>query len=193
MTEHGTTEFHKELKRQSVHFLAGLFCIAAFILLGKTQSIALFILLLIAGYFFALRIKHRNAHPFLQELLKHTQRSHEEHFPGLPVFLFLAGAILTIGLFSNYYAALSGLIVLTFGDSMATIIGKFFGNIKLVSNRTLEGTIAGIGLSTITLLFLFQAPYAIIIATIGMLAEYLPIDDNIGIPLTAAITATLLL
>ena len=57
----------------------------------------------------------------------------------------------------------------------------------------MEGTVGGIVVATIPLLLLFPIHVSLITATLGMLAELLPIDDNIGIPHIAAAVLTLLL
>jgi dolichol kinase len=187
------TNFRQELTRQGVHFLVGIACILLFLLAGRILSIILLFVALIAGYLIAHQIKHHGHFKFLHEIVKHVERSHEQHFPGLPVFLFLFGAILTMAIFSNFLVIVAALIVLTFGDSIATLLGKYYGNIELVSNRTLEGTVAGIAVSTVALSFFLPLQFAFPIAGIGMLAEYLPIDDNLGIPIVAALTASMLL
>ena len=56
----------------------------------------------------------------------------------------------------------------------------------------MEGTVGGIIVATIPLLLLFPIHISLITATLGMLAELLPIDDNIGIPHIAATVLTVL-
>ena len=186
-------EFKQELTRQGLHFIVGVSCILVFLMAGRILAMILLLAALAIGYFVAHQIKHNSKFQFLHEIIKHVERPHEQHFPGLSAFLFVFGAILAMAIFSSSLVILSALIVLTFGDSIATILGKYYGNIELISDRTLEGTVAGIIVATIALAFFLPLHYAFPIAGIGMLAEYLPIDDNIGIPLIAALTATLLL
>lgn len=190
MTEEN--RFHNEIKRQLLHFAFGVIWIVVYLFLGRINTLALLLATIIIGYAIVLQIQ-RGSFKIFHALVKHVERENESHFPGLPAFLLLFGFLLTIGIFPNPDAVLAGLLVLTFGDSIATIIGKYYGKINLVSNRTLEGTIAGIILATIPLYFFFPWKAAILIATIGMLAEYLPLDDNLGIPIVTAIAATLLL
>ena len=77
-------------------------------------------------------------------------------------------------------------IVLGIGDGASTLAGKAFGKTKIVGEKTLEGTIAGIGASALALLALFSPQAAIAGAVVGMLAEYFPINDNYTIPIAAA-------
>lgn len=185
-----------ELKRQVIHFVLGNIAILFFLFAGKTTTVAVGILVLLIGYAIALSVKKGKNIPFANEILKHVERKHEQHVPGQAALLFLAGFILTVAIFTNPWATLAGLIVLTYGDSVATVIGKYFGSFKLVTNRTLEGTLAGIVFS-VGMLSLFPAIYpfatAFAIGTVGMLAEYLPIDDNLGIPIIAGLVASVLI
>jgi len=185
-----------ELKRQGIHFLLGNFSILFFLFAGKTFSVAIGLLLLFIGYAIALSVKKGKKIPFADELIKHVERSHEQHLPGKALLMFIAGFTLTVAIFSNPWAVLAGLLVLTYGDSVATLVGKYFGSFKLITNRTLEGTLAGIVVS-VGMLSLFPEvfPFAIAFAigTVGMLAEYLPLDDNLGIPIIAGLVASVLI
>ncbi|MFH0954676.1 MAG: diacylglycerol/polyprenol kinase family protein [Candidatus Micrarchaeota archaeon] len=186
----------QEIKRQGIHFLMGNFGILFFLAAGKIFTVAVGLLLLLFGYAVALSLQKGKKVPFADEILKHVERNHEQHLPGKAALLFLAGYILTIAIFTNPWATLAGIIVLTYGDSVATLVGKYFGSFKLITNRTLEGTLAGIVFS-MGMLSLFPAIYpfaiAFAIATVGMLAEYLPLDDNLGIPIIAGLVASVLL
>ncbi len=187
-----------EIHRQFIHFIGGNIAIALllatqFLQLDKSILVALLIFVFIIAYLVAKRIQHGHQFSFLNSLIKHVTREQEkEDFPAKAAFLLLAGVILTIALF-DILPAMVGLIVLTYGDSVATVVGKYRGKIELVNNRTLEGTLAGIIIATIPLLFIFEPSKAIGIAIVAMLAEYLPIDDNIGIPVVGALAAKLLI
>lgn len=192
MLQNDFTEMQRELKRQAVHLLVGILVIILFLMTNRLTAAGILIACIIIGYFVALHLKRKKTATFLHEIIKHVERAREQHFPGLPVFLFFIGAILTLLIFENPTVILAALIVISVGDSVATIIGKYSGRIELVSNRTLEGTVAGIIAASIVLSFFLPVPKSVAIAGIGMLAEYLPIDDNIGIPLVAGFTAMLL-
>ncbi|MDO8625025.1 MAG: hypothetical protein Q7R47_03000 [Candidatus Diapherotrites archaeon] len=187
----------QEIHRQAVHFAVGtllIILVLATAYLGIPQSILVAGLIgfFILAYFF-IQQKYHTRIRLLHELIKHVTREHEQkEMPAKAAFTLLAGAIITIALFAPL-AAITGLCILTFGDTVATLIGKYRGKIELVTNRTLEGTVAGILISFIALYFFIAPQKAIGIAIVGMLAEYLPIDDNIGIPIVGALAASLLL
>lgn len=108
-------------------------------------------------------------------------------FADAPIF-FALGIFLTLILYPKQigYAAIT---MLTLGDGTAKIIGKKFGTISFPYNKAkkLEGTVAGIIAATIGSLLFVSPQKALIVATLSMIVESipLPINDNIIIPLVA--------
>ena len=106
-----------------------------------------------------------------------------------PVF-FALGILLSLTLYPKQ-VGFAAITILTLGDGTAKIMGKKLGITHFPYNKAkkLEGTVAGIIVSTIGCL-LFVAPYkAIIVSTISMIVESipLPINDNLMIPLVAGL------
>ena len=106
-----------------------------------------------------------------------------------PLF-FALGILLSLTLYPKQIG-FAAITILTLGDGTAKIMGKKFGVTPVPYNKAkkLEGTIAGIIAATIGCL-LFVSPYkAIIVSTICMIVESipLPINDNILIPLIAGL------
>ena len=81
---------------------------------------------------------------------------------------------------------------LTFGDGFSTIVGRAAGKKTIVEGRTLEGTLAGIAAAFLSLLVFFPPETALAAALFGMLAEYLPVNDNFSIPLASGAVLALL-
>ncbi len=186
-----------EIHRQFIHYIGGnaglaILALSAIYKLDKTIPLSIFIALFLIGLFISQKLQKGHSLPLFSALIKHVERPAETQTPGKPALLFLLGAILTTALF-EIWPAIIGLIVLTYGDSVSTLIGKYRGRLELVSDRTLEGTLAGILAAIAVLQFIIPQDKAIGIGVIGMLAEYLPVDDNLGIPLVGALAATLLL
>ena len=107
-----------------------------------------------------------------------------------PVFFALSITI-SLTLFSPEigYTAIT---ILTLGDGTARFVGKKWGTHAIPHNRVkkIEGTIAGIGVASFASL-LFTSPFnAVIVSSICMLIETIPLqfNDNIIIPLIAWIT-----
>lgn len=118
--------------------------------------------------------------------------------------VLMASAALTILLFRTEIAV-SALVFLSIGDSLAALIGKRFGRTKLVSGRTLEGSLAallGCLVFAIPLMQLSAArgwslsptglAFGALAATIAELFE-VPLDDNLRIPVFAGLVMELVI
>lgn len=188
-TEKKTKEKANEILRQTLHILLGVVYITIFYFLPKEQSSPLIALFLILGTIISLTHTHMKLFPFLKKILLLVERENEKHLPGKAAIDFTAGILLSIILFYPFSKTVSiaALIVLTFGDGFSTALGKKFGKIKTLGKRTLEGTLAGIIASAIALLPFLPIQTAIIASITGMLAEYLPLNDNYTIPIAAGI------
>ncbi|RLI37375.1 hypothetical protein DRO66_03975, partial [Candidatus Bathyarchaeota archaeon] len=90
----------------------------------------------------------------------------------------------------------AAITILTLGDGTARLVGKKFGRRVLPHNKAkkLEGTVAGILLSAAASLLFVSPSKAIAASIIGMIVETipLPINDNILIPLVAAVALTVI-
>lgn len=105
---------------------------------------------------------------------------------------FLISALISIVFFSQEIAIFA-LSVLIFSDTCASLVGKYFGKIKIFT-KTLEGSMAFFVSAIMVLLYLklfllyqinfYAAIFAIFIACISELfAKKISIDDNLLIPL----------
>ncbi len=107
------------------------------------------------------------------------------------LFTFFIGIILTLSLFQfNMSIANAAILILLFGDSASTLIGRKFGKIKLPfqSRKTLEGSLAFLVVGLVVSLTQLPLIPALAGALGGTLTEaYSPIDDNIPIPLISAL------
>jgi len=182
-----------ELRRQFVHYFFGCVMILALGFIGAVNFLFLSAGITVFGLSLSLHAK-RSKKSFLHKIIKAVGREEEKKLPGRGAIMFFAGTLLASLLFySNFLVLMGALLVLVFGDSIATIVGKEIGKFKLYNNRTLEGTAAGVVISFFYLQIIFQPWIAISAAIIGMLAEFIPIDDNITIPLAAGFVLSLLI
>ena len=184
----------KEISRQLMHLFFGIFFIAEILLLGIAASLMTAIALLVFGFILSLLISEGIPIPLLHKAVKHVERESEQGLPGKAALIFVLAVIVTIIVFAlqGREIVLGSLIVLAFGDSFSAIVGKRFGKTKLFGKRTLEGSIAGIIASFVPLAFLFHPLIAFLAALGGMLAEYLPFDDNFTLPLAAGLVLIIL-
>ena len=144
------------------------------------------------GIYASYLIKRGIRLPFLSLLVENVERKHEAILPGKGALVFFLGAVILMVLFKEPAIIVGALCVSVYGDAASTIIGINFGKHKISGPKTMEGTIGGIFVSTAALLLLFEWPIALTASTVGMLAELLPGDDSLTIPLVTAIILTLL-
>ena len=105
------------------------------------------------------------------------------------------GAMLAL-LFYPAHAAALAVYALAFGDGVASLAGRAFGRIRILSTKTLEGSLACfVTVWFVTLLVTGRVDVALIIAGTATVLEILPADDmdNIILPMGVGFVATLLL
>lgn len=182
----------KELFRQAIHFFAGNALLFLVIILGTQFTLSVALIALILGFAFSKQLVKKAKHP-LKEFIGLVEREDEQHLPGKAALMLFLGIALTLFIFPDRTIAISAIIAVTYSDTVSTIVGKKFGKIQTAGNRTVEGSIAGMA-ATFLLLALFLKPNtAMLAAIIAMLAEYLPIEDNLSIPLVTATALAFLL
>ncbi len=192
-------ELRLELHRQLLHALLGSFFIAVLLLFGEWNVFYAATALLVLSGIASSSLSDGNKIPVVSKLVSIAERFGEKKRSGVALSLYCAGVMIVSGLsdlFPDKPVLLAALIVLAYGDSVATLAGKAIGKTKILGNRTLEGTVTGIVVSFVLLVLALNPLMwwkALPIAIVGMLAEYLPIDDNISVPLVSALVAALVL
>ena len=190
---------HKlEFRRQILHILYGF----ALIFLHYYNYLDNQILLgmIIGGALTSVMVK-RERLSLVKRLLSLFERDHHlEKFPGRGILFFTIGTYLTLLLFERNIAY-AGIMILSVGDAVSNIVGRYWGRIKtrLNPNKNIEGSVAGILVSLPFAYYFFPNIYAVVAASsVAMFLEIpairifnFEIDDNLLIPLGAAFTLTL--
>jgi dolichol kinase len=154
---------------------------------------------LLASVILSLAIEvFRLNHPRTRNLFRHffgeLIRNHEEASLLGSTYLLIA-CLLSIHLFPKPIAVLA-LCFLIVGDTVAAIVGKSVGRIRMFG-KTLEGSLACLVVCFGITLFLPEVPFhvAIVGAVVATIFELLPIplDDNFRIPLSAGFAMELFL
>lgn len=136
--------------------------------------------------------------PVVSRIIDATERPGViEVSPAKGALMFLVGSIITLVLFSfNIAIVAASIAVLALGDSFSTLTGKRLGKHKIPYNseKSLEGSFYGFIAAFAGAAALVPWPIALAGALAGMLVESLPlsIDDNLTIPLAAALAMALL-
>ncbi len=178
----------REFTRQAIHIAGGIFYAALFLAASKELALAAATGIFFIGILVSLSHRSGEKMPYVKSIIALAQREDENGIPGKGALAFTLGVLLTAIIFFGFDSKIiaGAILVLGIGDGTSTLIGKVFGKTKILQNRTLEGTIGGIIASAIVLAFIFPLQIAIFSAVIGMLAEYLPANDNYAVPLAAA-------
>ena len=118
--------------------------------------------------------------------------------------IVVASSALTLLLFRTEIA-ITALVFLSVGDSFAALIGRHFGTIKLVGERTLEGSLAALNACLFASVILISlnpllgwklSSIALLAGSVAAaLAELLnlPLDDNLRIPIIAGTVMELII
>ncbi|MBS3102698.1 hypothetical protein J4458_04610 [Candidatus Woesearchaeota archaeon] len=182
-----------EFKRQSFHFLFGIFIVILLMygLIDKWILLYSAIIGIIIS-FLSTRIKI----PVISWFLQNFERSEDmEKFPGKGAISYLIGAFLA-ALFFPMDIAMPSILILAFGDSVSRLFGIHYGKRKHLLNgdKFIEGSVAGFIAAFIgALIFLpwhealFASLVAMVVESIELKLGRTQIDDNVVIPLVAGI------
>lgn len=204
-----TWNFKNELARKAVHLLTILiifiYFIASEVFSSKIALLLLVLLLIISIEFEYLRIEVGRKIPILNKVWAYTRRSKEKNTFGGDVF-FLLGSILVLAIFDTKIA-IAAILMTTFGDLAAAIVGTKFGKHYFMKERAWEGTTAefimdfliGIGVFfiyagnplsslSIWIIILVMSLTATIVETL-----IYKMDDNLLIPLFAGFNGQIVL
>jgi phytol kinase len=188
--------FMKEIGRKFIH-LSILLAILIYAIIERTYGhqkaiITLTGILVLLFFLEYLRLDQHMTLPFLSKFI----RDKEEHKMYGAVF-FLAGTIIALGVF-DYRIALAAILMATFGDLVAAIIGSRFGITKIFRDKTAMGFGSGLLTNLIVGILILAAYYNIVIvismAAAASIVESFTdeIDDNLVVPIVAGFTGQIL-
>ncbi|NYB52650.1 MAG: phosphatidate cytidylyltransferase [Methanobacteriaceae archaeon] len=175
----------KELWRQLIH-ASGVFIVVLSYFLPPNLLIILCMAILVFVEI-VFRLDHNHHIPFFSTILRVAKRKHDER----GFVYFFIGIIITLYFFQfNMAIANAAILILLFGDSASTLIGKRFGKIRLPfqPHKTLEGSLAFLVVGFLVSLTQLPLIPAFLGSLAGALTEaYSPVDDNVPIPLVSAL------
>lgn len=188
-----------ELRRKIVHIAGGIFFL--YLIYFDLYFLPVAMGILVFGFIFSY-ILRKNYNLRLSKIVSKFEREEEiKNFPIRGFLIFVAGSILSYILFSRYIAFLS-IAILSFGDSILSLYGVYFGKVinPLNKEKHLDATFIGIILNSIFLLIFLPFLKSLIISFFSLFfSDLIPVskiknnffrfifDDNIIIPLTAGI------
>lgn len=106
----------------------------------------------------------------------------------------LSGALIAILLFPNKHMVFASFLYLSFGDSLAAIVGRTIGKHKIIGGKSIEGSMACLIACFAAGLFIFNWKFALAGAFIATIVEAVPwkINDNFWMQIVNAGLLTLL-
>ncbi len=178
-----------ELRRQSFHALLGVVIVLG--VLYGFLDVKRLLLVFIAGIVIS-SLSVRYKVPVISWFLDQFDRKGEK-IPGKGAMFFLLGSLIVLALFPQGIA-LASVLVIAFGDSVATLVGMHLGRIKSITRKTLEGFFSGAFAGFLGALFFVDYVSAFAASVAAMCFELLDIrfgikviDDNLMVPLVAAL------
>ncbi len=180
-----------ELLRKTIHIALGLLIL--FLAHIKQLNLPILLILLFSTIFIFL-----NARYGIIKILNQLVSIVDDHktLPAIGAVTFMTGITLTYLLFPEKEIFFASVIVLTLGDGISGIVSYYFKGKKIPYNpkKTIEGLLIGFLLPFLAILHILPWQCAILGVTAAMVIESIPIkvrglelDDNILLPLTAAI------
>ncbi|MFW5746086.1 MAG: diacylglycerol/polyprenol kinase family protein [Nanoarchaeota archaeon] len=185
--------FLDEVGRKVVHLMS-IFLIVLFVIVARTagRRWALFSLVGLLILFMELeyvRIELRQRIPLLWRVWRHQERNRI----GSQIF-FLLGAIIAFAVF-DFRIAVAAILMTTFGDMVAALVGKKFGRVKIFRSQTFEGSFAEFVVDVLIGAFLIGNLWIVLgMALTATVVEVVAhkLDDNLLIPVCAGFVGQIL-
>jgi dolichol kinase len=177
-------DFFKELNRKLVHLFSLVIPIGIYFLSKRTCIQILFLMTVLFLSIEILRMVHRPTSKIFYTLFGPILRR-KERFTLTGSTTLLMSSLVSVLLFQKP-VAVAALCFLILGDTMAALVGKSFGRIK-VFRKTIEGSLACF--ATCVIIVFFVPPLEFFVGLIGALVATLiellpiPLDDNFLIPI----------
>ncbi|MEK6958565.1 MAG: hypothetical protein AABW59_00815 [archaeon] len=183
----------KELLRKLFHVLFGLFIIFTIWFFGTSDAFIGLSILTLIGIMIGISIRKGAKYPLLQKIIFTVERDHEKHFPGKAAITFFLSACVLLFFFKGQPQIIfAAILVATLADTAAALIGKKFGKIKIIKNKTLEGTLAFFVVSVFCIGLFYNLQIAMFCAIFASIIEPLPWDDNWSVPFAVALALKLI-
>jgi dolichol kinase/membrane-associated phospholipid phosphatase len=179
-----------EFRRQSFHFLLGLFCV--FLHWSGWLRLRWLALVLLLGLGISIWSQYRKI-PVISDILELFDRPRDHDFPGRGAFYFLLGVFLSF-LFFPVKVAYAAILIMAVGDSLNHLFGRNLKKFQVWWNpkKTWIGVGLGVVSGTIAAQFFVPVEVAFCAALVSIVVETITlkvgdffIDDNIVVPLVA--------
>jgi dolichol kinase len=175
--------WRQEFRRKAIHF--GAVLVPFFAGVNFTLTLNLLITITVLFMFSELLRLNGISFPIMNLITRLCIRTKEQRrFTLAPVTLSL-GIILSLLLFPKLIACVV-IIIVAFSDSIATVIGRFYGRLRIPYNhgKSVEGSMAFFVSAFMCSILYVPLGIALIVSFVSCIIESLPFKiDNISVPL----------
>ncbi|MCS7131125.1 MAG: hypothetical protein NZ934_00110 [Hadesarchaea archaeon] len=133
----------------------------------------------------------KEADTYVRPLIRPRERR------GVGAHVFFAAGAFVAALTYPKDIAIAAMFVAVIADGAAAVVGRRWGHHKLISKKTLEGTLTLFSVAIVTAMLTFIAGFRLPLYSSAMLAlagaiaaaciELLPINDNLTVPIAAGL------
>lgn len=174
-----------ELKRQAFHLVLLSLWVIPILFLPAGLTLMLFFAVILLNLSVVFRAER--VYRVFAFLIENLERERNLDRPGIQALYANLGILIAFLLFGK--ASVVGVLVLSVGDSLSTLVGKTYGKTALPFNpsKSWEGTIAFFVGSFTVLLLLTDLRTALLVSSLSSLVEALDLrtDDNFILPIFA--------
>ena len=186
--------FFHEIGRKIIHITI-LVVLAIYFFIENTHGkqvallflVGLLILFLVLEYF---RLELGWKMPFFSQFIRAKEGNRM-----YGVIYFLSASIISLAVFDKKIA-LAALLMTTFGDMVAALVGKRYGTTLIYRNKTWAGFLAELGINLIVGFIILDSIYIILgMAFVATIVETMvdELDDNLIIPLFSGFIGQIIL
>lgn len=183
------------IRRKTAHLMGAVLLVIAFFSGIESSLILIYLAALSYSVYELLKWRFNREFAPLSRAFKFAgSPEHEWDLPYVGPLYFGLGIILVALLF-RYPIAFAAIAILTVGDSIAAIVGAVFGRAtwQISDKKSVEGSLSGFASAFLAAMLFVSPIVAFVGAFIGMAMEALPVpvDDNLTIPISAAVAMTI--
>ena len=179
-----------EVLRKTIHILNSLIPLSLLIFRQDYVTIGVGVALVIWLLLEFFRLSNKKAKRIYKSVFGRGTREFEDSSLTGASYVLLSSFIIL--LFFSKYVCIASLLIMSFSDTFAAIIGRIYGKTK-IGDKTLEGSFAFFLTSFLVVVLMspyisiFPALLAISLATVVELFPVKNIDDNCSVPIICAI------
>tara|TARA_Y100000768_G_scaffold239752_1_gene181582 strand:+ start:4343 stop:4924 length:582 start_codon:yes stop_codon:yes gene_type:complete len=186
--------FKQELLRKGIHACNSIIAFSLFFLDHNDVLLIVAITGTLIVIFDFLRIYTKSVQRIYNSFFKEVTRDFESHRLTGASYVMI-GSLIVLSIFESRIC-IPALLIMSFSDSAAAIIGKKYGKTKIF-NKTLEGSLAFLLTSFVIIIFFvpnIDFTFSIIAIIVSTIVELMPksnLDDNLLIPIVSAFIISL--